>query len=129
MKTLITSAASLLVGSVVGCTIGYRYCERHELKEDVELMTQAINSYQRLDAHSAIVAIDLIESGENQKAVRFLCRPIADYYYMYTSDGWPKDERSIKLRAMIEQVVSTNKIVADEMTNRMVNYEMPGKIH
>ena len=126
MKTLIASVVSLLVGSVVGCSIGYRYCERQELKDDVELMTQAMRSSERLDAHSAIFAINLIQSGENEKAIRFLCRPIADYYYMYTIPGWPTDERSVKLRDMIQQLITTNKIVANEMTNRMANYQMPG---
>ena len=93
---------------------------------DIEIMTQASSSLERLDAHSAIIAIQLIESGKNEKAVRFLCRPIADYYYMYTSAGWPKDERSLKVREMIGQLISTNEIVANEMTNRMANYQVGG---
>lgn len=124
MKALIASVVSLLVGSVVGCSIGYTYCERHELRDDVELMTQSMRSSERLDALSAIFAINLIQSGENQKAVRFLCRPIADYYYMYTMPGWPTDERSVKTRNMIQQLITTNRIVADEMTNRMANYQI-----
>ena len=122
MKTLIASIVSLLVGLAVGYCIGYRYYENHVMTGDVEIMTQAMNSSERLDAHSAIIAIQLIQSGENQKAVRFLCRPIADYYYMYTSDGWPKDQRSVKVRDMIRQFITTNIVVADEMAKRKANY-------
>jgi hypothetical protein len=121
MKTLIASFVSLLLGFVIGWYIEYRNAE-HEMTDVVEEMQQPIESLDRLDAASAIRAIEIIQSGQTQKAVRFLCRPIADYYYMYSSDGWPKDERSMKLRAMIEQFVSTNKIVAEEMTNRVANY-------
>jgi hypothetical protein len=128
MKTLIASAISLLVGLIIGCCIGYRYYDRHVMKDTVELMSQAMRSSERLDAHSAIVAIGLVESGQTQKTIRFLCRPIADYYYLYTSDGWPKDVRSVQLRTMIQQLVSTNKIVAEEMTNRLANYGIQEKI-
>jgi hypothetical protein len=123
MKALITSFVSLLLGLVIGWYIEHRHAE-HEMTDVLEQSVQAIDSGNRLDAVYAMRAIEIIESGQTQNAVRFLCKPIADYYYVYTIDGWPKDERSIKLRAQIKQFTSTNQIVAEEMTNRMLNYKI-----
>ena len=128
MKTLIASVFSLLVGSVIGCYIGYSYYEKHVTNEAVEQMMQEIESSDGVQAARAIRAIELIESGETQKAVQLLSRPIVDYYYFYAIHAGTNEERPLKMRAMIEQLVSTNKIVADEMTNQMVNYEIHGKI-
>jgi len=118
MKTIIASAVCLLVGFVMGCYIGYNYNEKHVTNEAVEQMLQGMESSERLEAAYAIRAIGLIESGETQKAVQSLSRPIADYYYFH-ADLAHDDERAKQLLVGIEQLASTNRIVADEITNEI----------
>ena len=121
MKPLIISTASLLVGVAIGCYVGYSYCDRHVTNEAVEQMLQGMESSDGEHAARAVRVIELIDSGENQKAVQMLSRPIADYYSSYAIHAGI--DREQKTRAMIEQLASTNKIVADAITN-----EMRGKI-
>jgi len=127
MKALIVFAVSLVVGSVIGCYIGYSYYEKHVTNEAVEQMVQGIESSDRLETANAIRAIGLIESGETQKAVQLLSRPIVDYYYIYAVHACTNEER-LRLRSEIEQLASTNQVVATEITNRMANFEIHGKI-
>jgi hypothetical protein len=129
MKPLIASVVSLLLGAGIGCFVGYRYYEWNITNEAVQQMLQEMDSHNQLDAARAIRAIEIIESGRNQSAVQFLCRPIADYYYMYSIYAGTNDEHAAKLRARIENLIRTNQIVANEMTNEMTFYQMPGKIH
>ena|ERR1017187_3260619 len=126
MKIAIISLISLLAGVGVGWYIGHGHA-KHETTEVVEQMMQTIESSDALAAATSIRAIGSIQSGDMQRAVQLLSRPIANYYYIYTNDG-TNDKRSTKLRALIEQLISTNKIAADEITNQMVNYEMPGRV-
>jgi uncharacterized protein YneF (UPF0154 family) len=125
MKILIASV-SLLVGLIIGCYIGYKCYERHITNEAVEQMLKTIESQDGEEAARDVRAIELIESGEAQNAVQMLSKPIPQYYYLYAVHAATDQER--KMRDMIEQLVSTNKIVADEMTNQMVNFEINGKI-
>ena len=97
-----------------------------EMREAVEQAMQTERSSSGVQAARDVRAIELIESGETQRAVQMLCQPIAEYYYSYAIDAGTDRER--KLRAMIEQLVSTNKIVAAEITNRAQYYEIHGKI-
>jgi hypothetical protein len=90
-------------------------------------MVQTMESSDALAAATSIRAIGLIESDDTQKAVQLLSRPIAHYYYIYADTG-TNDERSTKLRGLIEQLISTNKIVADAITNQMVDCQMPGSV-
>ena len=89
-------------------------------------MLQTMESQDGEEAARDVRAIKLIESGETQNAVQMLSRPIPQYYYLYAIHAGTDRQR--KMRAMIEELVSTNKIVADEMTNQMANFEIHGKI-
>ena len=62
----------------------------------------------------ALTAIPYIESGETQKAVQCLSFPIAHYYFIY-QDHVGTNEVRLKLRARIEQLASTNQIVAAQI--------------
>jgi len=127
MKTLIASAVSLLLGSMIGWYIGYGHA-KHETTEAVEQMMQTMESSDGAEAARDILAIGLIGSGDTQKTVQLLSKPIAGYYYMYAIHAGTNDERAEKLRAQIEQLASTNQVVATEITNQMANFEIHGKI-
>ncbi|HEX7470764.1 MAG TPA: hypothetical protein VF437_08550, partial [Verrucomicrobiae bacterium] len=58
-----------------------------------------------------------------QKVVQLLSRPIADYYYLYAIHAGTNEKRPLKMRAMIEDLVSRNKIVAVEISNQMESWK------
>ena len=126
MKRFIASVICLLVGLAAGFFVGYRYYERHITNEAVKLMVDGMESSAGVQAGRDIRAIQMIQSGEITNAVQTLSYPIADYYYLFAIHA--NTDREHKMRAMIEELISTNKIVADEMTNQMVNYEIHEKL-
>ena len=107
MKTTSISLISLLAGVGVGWYIGHGYA-KHETTEAVEQMMQTMESSDGAEAARDILAIGLIGSGDTQKTVQLLSKPIASYYYMYAIHAGTNDERAEKLRAQIEQLASTN---------------------
>jgi len=62
--------------------------------------------------------IELIEAGRAENAVESLSKPIADYYAQYRNYG-DENQRRSKLRALIEDLVKTNVIVARVLKDRM----------
>jgi hypothetical protein len=117
MKRLIACGVCLLVGLAVGGYFGYHYHDRQVTNEAVKLMLDGGETSEAEHAARATRAIELIESGEPQKAVELLSRPIAYYYSLYADHA--DTERRRRLCAMIAQLVSTNKIVAEQITNEM----------
>jgi uncharacterized protein YneF (UPF0154 family) len=109
MKPLIASV-SLVVGLVVGFYIGYRYYERHITNEAVQQMMAEMESSDGYHAAEAVRIIELIDSGDRSNAVRILSTPIANYYQWYAVHADTDQER--KLRVFIEQLASTNQVVA-----------------
>jgi hypothetical protein len=111
MKTAITSIVSLLIGLAVGTFAGYRYYEGHITNEAVRM---AVEGGESSDMHFAAVsakAVDLMDSGEHQKAVEMLARPIANYYCSYAMST-VTNERRLKMRSMIDDLASKNQTVA-----------------
>ena len=114
MKTVIASIVCLVVGLAMGFFVGYRYYDRHITNEAVQQMTQGMESSDRFEAAMAVRSITLIESGESSNAVQFLSRRIGDFYRSYA--GFTNnDERTKQLLGWIDQVASTNAVVADEI--------------
>ena len=110
MKTLVMSAVALVLGLVTGWFVENHRAQREKSKI-VELMVDGGESSDSVHAARAVRAIQLIESGEAQDAIRLLSTPIADYYSRYTETA-TNDERRMKLRGLIEQLAKTNQIVA-----------------
>jgi hypothetical protein len=110
MKSLI-ACSSLLVGLAIGFDVGYRYYERHITNQAIRQMIEYMESADGAHAAEAGHVIGLIESGDKSNAVRILSRPIANYYQWYALHADTDRER--KLRAFIEQLASTNRVVAD----------------
>ena len=111
MKALIASVVCLAIGLAVGFFVGYRYYERHITNEAVKQMLDGMESADGERAAEATCVIELIDSGDRSNAVRILSRPIANYYQWYAIHADTDRER--RLRAMIEQLASTNQVVAD----------------
>jgi hypothetical protein len=118
MKTLIASFVSLLLGLALGWYIEHRHAE-HEKADIVKQMLDGNESFYGEHAARAVRVIELIESGQNQEAVQRLSGPIADYYDFYVIHAGTDTDRERKLRAMIEELASTNQIVADAITNEI----------
>jgi hypothetical protein len=110
MKTLTASAVSLLLGLVIGWYFEHRHSER-ETTEMGQVMVQGTETSVALGATTAARAIQLIESGEAQQAVQLLSSPVARDYSL-SADTVRTDERSTKLRALIDQLARTNQLVA-----------------
>jgi hypothetical protein len=113
MKTLITFFVALLLGLALGSVLTLRHAD-HEVAEVVETMQQPIESGDREHAARAIRAIQMIESGESSNAVQLLSVPIAVYYHFYAGLT-QNDERTKAVLAQIEQLASTNTLIADEI--------------
>ena len=124
MKILVASVTSLFLGLMFGLCIGRVHAKR-EMTEAVQQMLQTVESSAGAEAGRDARAIGLIQGGETQQAVHLLCTPIAYYYDIYENDI-VKDERRSRVRALIEELVRTNTIVAEEMTNHRTRYELKG---
>jgi hypothetical protein len=126
MKIIIIALISLLVGVGVGWYFGYT---RPTAKTDryVRQQMQEIEDDNAIAAIFAVNTIPLIESGQTQNAVRMLSFPIARYYSIYTTKFYTNDVR-LKLRAKIEQLASTNQIVAAQIKEELGYGETLGKI-
>ena len=118
MKTIITSTVSLLIGLSIGCFGAYRYYEKHISKEAMQRMVDGGESSDALIAATSIRAIGFIESGQTQKAVETLSRPIAHYYSTYPTSTFTSEEH-LKLRATIDELARTNQTVAAQLPPRV----------
>ena len=65
-----------------------------------------------------VKAIPVVESGDTQKAVHLLALPIGGWYRVYASKAGTNEER-LTLRAKIEQLASTNSVVAAEIHRKI----------
>jgi hypothetical protein len=62
--------------------------------------------------------ISMIDSGQDQQAVQMLSFPIAHYYYIYASSTFTNEQR-LRLRALIDGLASTNRMVAAQIAQEM----------
>jgi hypothetical protein len=126
MKPLIASVSlvvGLLIGFYIGCKHDENYAQRFMIKCQQEFIRVIDNSYADHAAEDSRV-VGLIESGDRSNAVRILSRPIADYYQQYAVYG--ATDKARKLRALIEQLASTNQVVADAIGKKqMITQGMP----
>jgi hypothetical protein len=120
MRTIISSVFCLALGAAIGWYIERNH-EEHVLTEGLAQGVQAIERCKAAEAARDVRAVTLIQSGENDKAVRFLSTPIAHYYYIYSTTAL-EDRWGSELRVLIEELVKTNEIVADEMNSYKTNH-------
>ena len=116
MKTIATSLVSLLVGIALGWYVGY---VRPNGKANREAMKQfaIMDADDSMAAAVAVRAISLIQSGESQKAVEGLVRPVG-MFYRYRKTRASTEAHS-NLLARIEQLATTNQIVATELHRKI----------
>ena len=122
MKPLIASV-SLVVGLLIGFYVGYRHDEnyaQHLINKYQQEFVRVMKSSEGDQAAEASRVIELIESGDRSNAVRILSRPVAEYYQAYAV--FAATDRDRKLRTLIEQLASTNQVIADAIhhTNYIV---------
>jgi hypothetical protein len=118
MKAQVGSIVGLVVGLAIGFFVSYRYYDRHVTNEAVQQMVQGMESSDRFEAAMAVRTIGLIESGDSSNAVQFLSRRIGDFYRTYASLAH-NDERTKQLLVSVEQIASTNAVVADEIHRKI----------
>jgi len=117
MKTIIILLIGLLVGLGVGWYFGYTK-PIAKANRDAHQEMLATESDDSMAAIIAVRAIPLIESGDTQKAVGWLVKPVGSYYRVYGLHAGMNDER-LKLRGMIEQLASTNSAVDAEIHRKV----------
>jgi len=117
MKAFLASGFCLLIGLAGGFFLGYRYHEGHITNEAVQEMGLSLESSDRLAAARGVRAIEVIQSGDTQRAIQMFSVPVADFYSGYTRLTH-NDEKTKKLLLWIEQVASTNVAVAKAIHDR-----------
>jgi hypothetical protein len=123
MKPIIVFVVCIVFAAGVGW-----YCGKTgSATREGQLLMQESEDDNAIATVYDIAAIRLIESGETQKSMRSLSVPIARYYYLYAIHAGTNEDR-LKLLAQIEQLMRTNQVVANEITNQMANYEIHGKL-
>ena len=109
MNTSLASVVSLILGLGLGW-----YFEHHRAERDrTEIVQQMVGGGESADGEQAardVRAIQFIECGRQQEAVRLLSVPIAYYYSAYGELS--VDERRSRVRSLIEGLVKTNQAVA-----------------
>jgi hypothetical protein len=116
MKTLTFSLFSLLFGVGIGWYLG---CTRPvvEANRDALQKLHVIQNDDRETAVFGLAAIQLIDSGDTQKAIQVLAQPIGIYYRLYALNAETSDERT-EMRKSIEKLASTDPIVATEIQKK-----------
>ena len=103
----------MLAGLVVGWYAGYTR-PMNRANRDARRYLATMESDDNATAIFALRAIPILESGNTEKAVAFLAKPIGSYYRGYASKAGTNEDR-LSLRARIEQLASTNRTVAAEI--------------
>jgi hypothetical protein len=73
-------------------------------------MVEAGESSDGAEAARAARAIQFIDAGQHEEAVRLLSGPVAHYYSVYGALN--TNERRSKVRSLIEELAKTNQVVA-----------------
>ncbi len=118
MKTVIVAT----VAFVLGLGLGW-YFERHRAeREKTEIVQQMVEGGESSDgehAARAARAIQFIDAGQPQEAVRLLSGPVAHYYSVY--GALSTNERRSKVRSLIEGLAKTNQVVAARIAEATTN--------
>jgi hypothetical protein len=117
MKIIIISLFSLLVGAGFGWYFGYTM-PIAKANRDARQEMLSIQADDSMAAIIAIRAVPLIESGDTQKAVQWLSKPIGSYYRVYALHAGTNEER-LNLRGQIEEMASTNSVIAAEIHRKV----------
>jgi hypothetical protein len=117
MKIIAALIVGLLAGSAVGWYAGYTHPAVKESREVSQLLTNMEWDDSKA-ANFAVKAIPVVESGDTQKAVHLLALPIGGWYRVYASKAGTNQDR-VLLRAKIEQLASTNPVVAAEIQKKI----------
>ena len=117
MKIIIALMAGLVSGLGVGWYAGYSHPAAQANRDVGQLFTRMEWDDSKA-ANFAVKAIPVVESGDTQKAVHLLALPIGGWYRVYASKAGTNEER-LTLRAKIEQLASTNSVVAAEIHRKI----------
>jgi hypothetical protein len=118
LAVVLLMVAAIALGFFVGRFHAGSYAQHrdaeHEVTEAIDLAVQGTETSAALQATLGVRAIEFIDSGDTQQAVQLLSGPIARYYTLYPLGR--NDERSEKLRGLIEELARTNQVVAARIT-------------
>jgi hypothetical protein len=118
MKTFLASVVSLILGLGLGWYLEHHRAER-EKTEIVQQMVEGGESSDGEHAARAARAIQFIDSGQPQEAVRLLSAPIAHYYSV--SGELSVNERRSNVRSLIEGLAKSNQVVAARIAEAAAN--------
>jgi hypothetical protein len=121
MKTVIASTVSLILGLGLGWYFEYHRAER----EKTEIVQQMVKEGETSDgehAARAARAIQFIEAGQPQEAVRLLSGPIARYYSVYGE--LRGNEMRSKMLSLIDELAKTNQMVAARIAEAATNSQI-----
>ena len=121
MKTMTISFLSLLVGIGLGWYIGYTSSNSRAARREVRHDLDIYEKDGAVAAVFAVQAVSCIDSGETQRAVQILSRPIANFYCDYvTLRDTNSQKEQFKLYDFVQKLAITNQVVATQISNDMV---------
>lgn len=123
MKTYAAFAVSLALGLLAGWYVERLFSEREKTRLVQEMVEHTRGSEEERAAR-ATLAIEAMQSGRSNEAVRLLAMPIAYYHALY-ADSLGKDERTRRLLARIDELAKTNQLVAARIAEGATNYRIP----
>lgn len=116
MKHVVSLTGGLLVGLAIGWYVGHTG-PMNNAKRDARRYVTTMEVDDSTAAIFALRTIPIVESGDTKKAVAWLAKPIGSYYRVYASNAGTNEER-LSLRTRIEQLASTNPVVAAEIQRK-----------
>ena len=117
MKLIIAVLGGLVAGIAFGWYVGYTRPVA-KANRDARHYFTTMEMDDSTAAVFAVRAIPLLESGDTQKAIAYLAKPIGSYYRVYANKAGTNEERLL-LRSKIERLASSNSAVAVEIQRKI----------
>ena len=117
MRLAVAFTCGLVVGLAIGWFTGYIHPRNAATRRAMRFVDRAEPEFHG-EAVYAIKAVQLIEAGDSNSAVKVLAGPIASYYRFYASQPGTNEHR-LRARAVIDEMARTNSTIADRIQSEM----------
>jgi hypothetical protein len=121
MKPAVALTCGLILGLALGWFAGYVHPRNVATRRAVQFVDRVEPGFHG-EAVYAIKAVQLIEAGNTDFAVKVLATPIASYYRLYAIQPGTNEHR-LRARAVIDELARTNSTVAAAIQSEMAGHQ------